>query len=144
MQQISFDQQLFTPSTAMNKQAAKQAGSLTEIIVDESSSLQAFHLIGLLSQSQNEDRWLMWLSPHKGANKHWFKSLGLANAPIVYVESNSSNQQELAEQILTAKTGHLIIEWVGQIDSQTKQHLGELAKASQTEVMLFIRRYHKA
>ncbi len=143
MQQISFDQQLFTPKSKTSPLVAvnsSKTGSLTEVIVDEGSSLQAFHLIGLLTQCQRADRWLMWLSPHKGVNKHWFKSLGLANAPIVYIETNSYNQQDLAEQILSAKTGHLIVEWIGHIDNQSKQQFAELAKASQTEVMLLIRR----
>lgn len=140
MQQTSFDNHTFNPvSYAANDQAPKN-GSLTEIIIDEGSSLQAFHLISLLLQCKIEDRWLMWLSPNKGVNKQWLYSLGLANAPIVYMETGLDNQAELAKRILAAKTSHLVLEWVGELDTQTQAELSHLARFTSTEVMLVRKR----
>lgn len=140
MQQTSFDTQTFDAAVYTVNKQAKKTGSLTEIIIDEGSSLQAFHLISLLMQCKIEDRWLMWLSPNKGVNKQWLHSLGLAAAPIVYMETGLDNQAELAKRILAAKTSHLVLEWLGPLDAQTQAELSHLARFTSTEVMLVRKR----
>lgn len=140
MQQMSLDTQPLQFAHNENYAKSISSGSLTEIIVDESSSLQAFHLISLLMQCKIEDRWLMWLSPTKGINKSWLHNLGLASAPVVYIETDLNNQKQLSKKIIAAQTSHLILEWIGKFDAQTQAELSELARLTGTEIMLVRKR----
>lgn len=121
-----------------------QAGSLTEMIISDSSSINPMQLLPLLSQCNQGQRWLMWLSPHPKMNKQWLQSLGLHQAAVIQLDCRPDNQLQLCLQVIAAGNSHLMIEWQGKLSVQNRQQLEQAAQQSKTEVMLIQRRQQAA
>jgi cell division inhibitor SulA len=114
----------------------KNNGSLTEVIVSEGGAIQPFQLLPMLAHCNAHQRWLMWLSPNLSMNKHWLKSVGLSDSPVVHLDSNYESQLRLCQRILQAKTSHLIIEWCGDLSSDERAEIRHLAISSGSHVVL--------
>lgn len=129
-----------TPSLGHMVEHAKlghaSSGSLTEVIVSEGGAIQPFQLLPMLAHCNSHQRWLMWLSPNLSMNKHWLKSVGLSDSPVVHLDSNCESQLTLCQRILQAKTSHLIIEWCGDLSSEDRAEIRSLAISSGSHVVL--------
>jgi len=129
-----------TPSLGRMVDQAKlghtSSGSLTEVIVSEGGAIQPFQLLPMLAHCNAHQRWLMWLSPNLSMNKHWLKSVGLSDSPVVHLDSNCESQLTLCQRILQAKTSHLTIEWCGDLSTEDRAEIRSLAINSGSHVVL--------
>ncbi|MFY9178299.1 MAG: SulA-like leucine-rich domain-containing protein [Venatoribacter sp.] len=130
---LSMSEPIFT---AADDIIAIERGSLTEIILSDDSAIQPMQLLPLLAQCSAEQRWLMWLSQERVLNKAWIESMGLKNSAIIYLESNATTQTKLCSQLLKAGNSHLVVDWQGKLDSETRRLIREQAIESGSHVIL--------
>jgi len=119
--------------------AKKPAGSLTEIIVSDEGAIQPLQFLPMLAQCNAEERWLMWLSPHRPMNKHWLASMGLERSPVIHVDLCSDTQLPLCTKVLAAGNSHMIVEWQGALSTEERRLLRQQAKASGSHVVIIQR-----
>lgn len=111
-------------------------GSLTEIIVGEGSALQPFQLLPVLAHCNDHQRWLMWLSPSQAMNKRWLINAGLQSSPVLHMNIDIDSQRELCAKALTSAKSHLIVEWTGKIEKETRTQLRAIAEQNGTHLFL--------
>jgi cell division inhibitor SulA len=135
MRQLSFEvcPQAVPLSSAQNAaEGSAITGSMTEIIVSESSALQPFQLLPALALCNDQQRWLMWLSPNQAMNKQWLTRAGLDNSPVLHMNINAQNQLSLCLKALSAARSHLIVEWSGCLTAQERAALRTCAEQNGT------------
>ncbi len=115
------------------------SGSLTEMIVGESSAIQPMQLLPLLAQCNAQQRWLMWLSPQRTLNKQWLESLGLGKSPVIHLDLCTDTQLALCTKVLASANSHLIIEWQGELTREERLQLRQQAQRSGSHVVLIQR-----
>ena len=128
------------PSSSWSNTPAHTDGSMTEVIVSNSGAVQPAHLLPMLMQCSAEQRWLMWLSPHQTINKQWLEGMGLASAPVVYLDLCADTQLTLCLRVLASRNSHMIVEWQGELNHNERQQLEHAAVTSGTHLVLIQRR----
>ena len=119
-----------------NGLSSTSKGSLTEVIVGEGSALQPCQLLPILVHGNDHQRWLMWLSPSQAMNKRWLVNAGLQSSPVLHVSIDTDTQQELCAKALISAKSHLIIEWTGSLDKETRAQLRAIAEQNGTHLFL--------
>ena len=118
---------------------ANNAG-ISEIILAADSALQPMYLLPLLSQMSRDKRWLMWLADEPSINRHWLAALGIDASQVLHVNAESECFHKVCCKALAAGTGHLIIEWPGQITNEELSELEVAAKKGASHALLKRRR----
>tara|TARA_Y100000296_G_C5166028_1_gene254628 strand:- start:8 stop:439 length:432 start_codon:yes stop_codon:yes gene_type:complete len=139
MRQLSFEvcPQAVPLSSAQNAaEGSAIKGSMTEIIVSEGSALQPFQLLPALALCNDQQRWLMWLSPNQAMNKQWLTRAGLDNSPVLHMNINAQNQLSLCLKALSAARSHLIVEWSGCLTRQERAALRTCAEQNGTYLFI--------
>lgn len=117
-------------------------GSLMELNCQTGGGISPLQLLPLLAQTNQGDRWLMWLSPSCPMNKQWLSQSGLEDAPVMHMASDAHNQYQLIRTITQAGTAHMIIEWQGALSEQTRTALTNMAQHSGSHLIVITT--HKA
>lgn len=115
-------------------------GSLTEMIMQPDSAIQPLHLLPLLAQCNEQQRWLMWLSPELRMKKHYLDALGLRDSAIIHLGVNAETQLSLCLKALAAANSHLIVEWQGPLSNSQRQQIEQQACISGSHVILISHR----
>ena len=139
MRQLSFEvcPQAVPLSSAQNAaEGSAIKGSMTEIIVSEGSALQPFQLLPALALCNDQQRWIMWLSPNQAMNKQWLTRAGLDNSPVLHMNINAQNQLSLCLKALSAARSHLIVEWSGCLTTQERAALRTCAEQNGTYLFI--------
>ena len=134
MEQMSFNQNLAynpnalscsVPSTVAREQRsvirarrspeptdAKVSGNVTEIILPEGQVENFQLLLPMLTQLNQEKRWLAWIDPPQALVSKWQKMHGIVAGELLVLRSTPEHPaQELAERALSAGTCHAVVMW---------------------------------
>ena len=149
MEQMSFNQQMTVQPQALSVQgsAAEVAwpararttagaarkpetfkGNVTEIILPEGQVENFQLLLPMLTQLNQEKRWLAWIDPPQELGSKWQKMHGIVASEILVLRSTTEfPAQELAERALGAGTCHAVVLWTHKLG---RAALEALQKAS--------------
>ncbi len=101
------------------KQAsARQAleGNVTEIILSEGQVENFQLLLPMLTQLNQERRWLAWIDPPQKLVSKWQTMHGIiANQLLVLRSTADYPAQQLAERALSAGPCHAVVMWTGKL-----------------------------
>lgn len=119
-------------------------GSITEVIISNDSAIQPVHLLPLLNQISIDERWLMWVSDVQHASpsldRRWVQALGVKQERVVHLTCRNDNMLAISCKALAAKTGHLIIEWQGDLNTQDFDLLQKAANKGHSHALIIRRR----
>jgi cell division inhibitor SulA len=91
---------------------AKVSGNVTEIILPEGQVENFQLLLPMLTQLNQEKRWLAWIDPPQALVSKWQKMHGIVAGELLVLRSTSDySAQELAERALSAGTCHAVVMW---------------------------------
>jgi len=122
-----------------NNSMTNNAG-ISEIILSTDSALQPIYLLPLLSQMSLDKRWLMWLADEPAINRDWVSALGIDASHVLHISAEPDCFHRVCCKALAAGTGHLIIEWPGQINAEQLSELEEAARIGSSHALLIRRR----
>jgi len=122
-----------------NNSMSNNAG-ISEIILSTDSALQPIYLLPLLSQMSLDKRWLMWLADEPSINREWVSALGIDASHVLHISAEPECFHRVCCKALAAGTGHLIIEWPGQIDAEQLSELEDAARIGSSHALLIRRR----
>jgi len=107
---------------------AKVAGNVTEIILPEGQVENFQLLLPMLTQLNQEKRWLAWIDPPQALVSKWQKMHGIVAGELLVLRSTPDYPaQELAERALSAGTCHAVVMWTRKLG---RAALESLQKAS--------------
>lgn len=93
-------------------QPAEVAGNVTEIILPEGQVENFQLLLPMLTQLNQEKRWLAWIDPPQALVSKWQKMHGIVAGELLILRSTSElPAQRLAERALKAGTCHAVVLW---------------------------------
>lgn len=85
---------------------------MTEIILPEGQVENFQLLLPMLTQLNQEKRWLAWIDPPQALVSKWQKMHGIVAGELLVLRSTSDySAQELAEPALSAGTCHAVVMW---------------------------------
>lgn len=91
---------------------ARAVGNVTEIILPEGQVENFQLLLPMLTQLNQEKRWLAWIDPPQALVSKWQKMHGIVAGELLVLRSTAEYPaQELAERALSAGTCHAVVLW---------------------------------
>ena len=91
---------------------AKVTGNVTEIILPEGQVENFQLLLPMLTQLNQEKRWLAWIDPPQALVSKWQKMHGIVAGELLVLRSTPDYPaQDLAERALSAGTCHAVVMW---------------------------------
>ncbi|MEQ9544866.1 MAG: SulA-like leucine-rich domain-containing protein [Marinobacter sp.] len=153
MEQLSFNQNLAYSQAAMGYQTparysggasvvrsgparsrradpatAPVTGNVTEIILPEGQVENFQLLLPMLTQLNQEKRWLAWIDPPQALVSKWQKMHGIVAGELLVLRSTQDYPaRQLAERALSAGTCHAVVMWTRKL---SREALETLQKAS--------------
>ncbi|KEF32985.1 MAG: LexA family transcriptional regulator [Gammaproteobacteria bacterium] len=136
MEQLSFNQNLAYQQGVMAHQApaatdrrtvlrarrkpvvadAPITGNVTEIILPQGQVENFQLLLPMLTQLNQEKRWLAWIDPPQELVSKWQKMHGIVAGELLVLRSTPEfPAQELAERALGAGTCHAVVMWTSKL-----------------------------
>lgn len=87
-------------------------GNVTEIILPQGQVENFQLLLPMLTQLNQEKRWLAWIDPPQELVNKWQKMHGIVASELLVLRSTSEYPaQQLAERALKAGTCHAVVMW---------------------------------
>jgi len=132
MEQLSFTQNVVpsseapVPGQVTDKTPAekKLAGNVTEIILPEGQVENFQLLLPMLTQLNQEKRWLAWIDPPQGLVAKWQKMHGIVASEILVLRSSPGySALDLAGRALGAGTCHAVVLWTGKLGRKAFESL---------------------
>ena len=115
-------------SGSERRSASGFGGNVTEIILPEEQVGNFQLLLPMLTQLNQEKRWLAWIDPPQSLVAKWQKMHGIVASEILVLRSTAEfPAQELAERALGAGTCHAVVLWTHKLG---RAALETLQKAS--------------
>ncbi|PCM45301.1 cell division inhibitor SulA [Marinobacter sp. ANT_B65] len=91
---------------------ATPAGNVTEIILPEGQVENFQLLLPMLTQLNQEKRWLAWIDPPQALVSKWQKMHGIVAGELLVLRSTTEYPaRQLAERALSAGTCHAVVMW---------------------------------
>ena len=91
---------------------SKPAGNVTEIILPEGQVENFQLLLPMLTQLNQEKRWLAWIDPPQALVSKWQKMHGIVAGELLVLRSTAEYPaRQLAERALSAGTCHAVVMW---------------------------------
>ena len=107
---------------------APVTGNVTEIILPEGQVENFQLLLPMLTQLNQEKRWLAWIDPPQALVSKWQKMHGIVAGELLVLRSTAEYPaRELAERALSAGTCHAVVMWTRKLG---RSGLEALQKAS--------------
>ncbi len=92
------------------------AGNVTEIILPEGQVENFQLLLPMLTQLNQEKRWLAWIDPPQALVSKWQKMHGIVAGELLVLRSTAEYPaRQLAEIALSAGTCHAVVMWTGKL-----------------------------
>lgn len=102
--------------------------NVTEIILPEEQVENFQLLLPMLTQLNQEERWLAWIDPPAGLVGKWQQHHGIVQHQLLILRSSAQHSAEdLAEKALSAGTCHAVVLWTSGL---SRHSYGRLEKAS--------------
>lgn len=103
-------------------------GNVTEIILPEGQVENFQLLLPMLTQLNQEKRWLAWIDPPQSLVSKWQTMRGIVAGELLVLRSTSDYPaRELAERALSAGTCHAVVMWTRKLG---REALTSLEQAS--------------
>lgn len=103
-------------------------GNVTEIIMPEGQVENFQLLLPMLTQLNQEKRWLAWIDPPQSLVGKWQKMRGIVAGELLVLRSTPEHPAgDLAERALSAGTCHAVVMWTQKLG---RKSLSALEKAS--------------
>jgi cell division inhibitor SulA len=100
------------PNRAAATEANAKLGNVTEIILSPTMANSFQILLPMLTQLNQENRWLAWVNPPAELVHSWRQQAGIASDEIMILRSNKKiSAFELAQRALNAGTCHAVVTW---------------------------------
>ncbi|MEH6562515.1 MAG: SulA-like leucine-rich domain-containing protein, partial [Marinobacter sp.] len=91
-------------------------GNVTEIILPEGQVENFQLLLPMLTQLNQEKRWLAWIDPPQTLVSKWQKMHGIVTGELLVLRSTAEYPaRQLAEIALSAGTCHAVVMWTGKL-----------------------------
>ncbi|MBK1872119.1 MULTISPECIES: cell division inhibitor SulA [Marinobacter] len=104
------------------------AGNVTEIILPEGQVENFQLLLPMLTQLNQEKRWLAWIDPPQALVSKWQKMHGIITGELLVLRSTAEYPaRQLAEIALSAGTCHAVVMWTGKLGKTAFASLQEAA-----------------
>lgn len=114
------------PST--RARPAQPTGNVTEIILPEGQVENFQLLLPMLTQLNQEKRWLAWIDPPQSLVSKWQTMRGIVAGELLVLRSTADYPaRELAERALSAGTCHAVVMWTRKLG---REALTSLEQAS--------------
>ncbi|KXS51690.1 cell division inhibitor SulA [Marinobacter persicus] len=129
MEQLSFNQKMAFQGAApvpaeVVPPKERLAGNVTEIILPEGQVENFQLLLPMLTQLNQEKRWLAWIDPPHGLVSKWQKMHGIVASEILVLRSSADySALQLAERALGAGTCHAVVLWTGKLGRKAFESL---------------------
>jgi cell division inhibitor SulA len=92
--------------------SAPAVGNVTEIILPEGQVENFQLLLPMLTQLNQEKRWLAWIDPPQALVAKWQKMHGIVAGELLVLRSTAEHPaQDLAQRALSAGTCHAVVMW---------------------------------
>ncbi len=137
MEQLSLSQQFRrevpagvqeSRAEATRQATAAQGANVTEIILPPSQVENFQLLLPMLTQLNQERRWLAWIDPPRDLLNRWQQIHGIVTGEILVLRSSEQfSALDLAERALAAGTCHAVVVWTGRLK---KSDFADLETAS--------------
>ncbi len=113
-------------------------GNVTEIILPQGQVENFQLLLPMLTQLNQEKRWLAWIDPPQALVSKWQKMHGIVAGELLVLRSTPEYPaQELAERALSAGTCHAVVMWTGKLGRAALESLQQAsAKGNSHGVVL--------
>lgn len=109
-------------------QSAQPTGNVTEIILPEGQVENFQLLLPMLTQLNQEKRWLAWIDPPQSLVSKWQTMRGIVAGELLVLRSTADYPaRELAERALSAGTCHAVVMWTRKLG---REALASLEQAS--------------
>lgn len=103
-------------ATSVNRSRSRGEGNVTEIILPEGQVENFQLLLPMLTQLNQERRWLAWIDPPQALVSKWQKMHGIIAGEILVLRSTEGYPaQQLAERALSAGTCHAVVMWTSKL-----------------------------
>src|SRR6056297_3638259 len=103
-------------------------GNVTEIIMPEGQVENFQLLLPMLTQLNQEKRWLAWIDPPQSLVGKWQKMRGIVAGELLVLRSTPEHPAgDLAERALSAGTCHAVVMWTQKLG---RKSLSALEQAS--------------
>lgn len=107
---------------------AQPTGNVTEIILPEGQVENFQLLLPMLTQLNQEKRWLAWIDPPQSLVSKWQTMRGIVAGELLVLRSTSDYPaRQLAERALSAGTCHAVVMWTRKLG---REALTSLEQAS--------------
>lgn len=114
--------------SARARPAKSPAGNVTEIILPEGQVENFQLLLPMLTQLNQEKRWLAWIDPPQSLVSKWQTMRGIVAGELLVLRSTPDYPAgQLAERALSAGTCHAVVMWTRKLG---REALASLEKAS--------------
>lgn len=108
--------------------SAPPEANVTEIILPEEQIENFQLLLPMLTQLNQEERWLAWIDPPAGLVRKWQQHHGIVQHQLLILRSSAQHSAEdLATKALSAGTCHAVVLWTSGL---SRHSYGRLEKAS--------------
>ncbi|XOZ33931.1 cell division inhibitor SulA [Halomonadaceae bacterium KBTZ08] len=92
--------------------SATAEANVTEIILPEEQVENFQLLLPMLTQLNQEERWLAWIDPPAGLVSKWQQHHGIVQHQLLILRSSAQHSAEdLADKALSAGTCHAVVLW---------------------------------
>ena len=96
----------------------KRRGNVTEVIMPPGQVENFQLLLPMLTQLNQERRWLAWIDPPQALVSKWQTTHGIVTSELLVLRSTRDYSAfELAEIALGAGTCHAVVMWTGRLSS---------------------------
>lgn len=108
--------------------AESRRGNVTEVILPPGQVENFQLLLPMLTQLNQERRWLAWIDPPQELVSKWQTMHGIVASELLVLRSTRDySAYELAERALGAGTCHAVVMWTGRLSTRA---FGALEQAS--------------
>ena len=135
MEQLSLSQQFTFEAVSASEfvdeadRSEIAASNVTEIILPPSQIENFQLLLPMLTQLNQERRWLAWIDPPRDMLNRWQQTHGIVTGEILVLRSSEQHSAlDLAARALAAGTCHAVVLWTGRL---RRGDFSRLEKASQ-------------
>ena len=119
---------LTAPAPATSSTTGPITGNVTEIIMPAGQVENFQLLLPMLTQLNQENRWLAWIDPPQSLVSKWQKMRGIIAGELLVLRSTPEHPAgDLAERALSAGTCHAVVIWTQKLGCKS---LSALEQAS--------------